>query len=165
MDFEHLQRVSEQAGFRVDWAALTGLTAHHPEPVLDWVSAAGQYAAADTAHRLLAATAATLRDQVAGTAPQHLYQYADQLSEICDLLTQAGHARDDAMDELSSCCLQLAALDPAALIADPDGPAGPAPGTWPSAGPAWWPTPARPGACRGLPPRPTRRPRRHPPAV
>src|SRR6266545_1092163 len=69
MDLDYLQQVTGQAGYRIDWTALTGLSARHPEPVLDWIAAAADHAAADTGHRLLTATAAALRDRVAGTQP------------------------------------------------------------------------------------------------
>jgi hypothetical protein len=159
MDPEYLTQVTWQAGYHIGWPALTGLAARHPEQVLDWVCAAGEYAAADTSHRLLTAAAAALRDEVAGTEPAHLYQHADHLSEVCDLLTQADQARADALDKLCTCCGELAALDPAALRADPDGCAGPAPPTWPT--PAHGPR--RPTLCRGLPPGPRRRPHTRPP--
>ncbi len=82
MDFAVLQDVTWRAGFRIDWPALIRLSGRHPEPVVDWIAAAGQYAAADTGHRLLTATAATLRDLIAGTGPGQLYQYADQLDRV-----------------------------------------------------------------------------------
>jgi hypothetical protein len=158
MDFAALTDITARAGFTIDWAALIRLSARHPEPVLDWVAAAGQYAAADTAHRLLTATAATLRDLMAGTAPAHLYQHADQLSEVCDLLTETDQARDDAMGQLSGACLDLAVLDPAALTSDPDGPTPPPP---PPPRIATASAVAR--ACRALPPGPRRRPRHRQP--
>lgn len=109
MDFTVLHDVTWRAGFRLDWAALLHLSARHPEQVQDWVAAAGEYAAADTGHRLLTATAAGLRDQISTTSPDHLYQYADQLAQVYDLLTQTDQARDDAMASLSSACHSLAA--------------------------------------------------------
>jgi hypothetical protein len=158
MDPDYLQQLAWQAGFRVDWDALFGLVARHPEQVLDWVCAAAEYAAADTGHRLLTATTAALRDLVAGTEPDQLYQCADHLSQVCELLTQAEQARGDAIAQLSTRCLELATLDPQALIPDPDGPAGPPLATWPAAAarPA---APVRVTACRGLPAHPRRRPR------
>ncbi len=161
MDFAALQDATWRAGFRIDWAALIRLSARHPEPVLDWVAAAGQYTAADTGHRLLTATAAALRDQIAGSGTGHLYQYADQLAQVCDLLTDAEQARDDTMSHLSGACLDLAALDPTALIRDPNGPCGrpplpPATDTDLTRQPV-----AR--ACRGLPAGPRRRPRHRQP--
>ncbi len=158
MDFAVLQDITWRAGFRIDWPALNRLSGRHPEPVLDWVAAAGQYAAADTGHRLLTATAATLRDLIAGTGPGHLYQYADQLAQVCDLLTDAEQARDDAMGLLSGACLDLAALDRAALIPDPDGPAGAPPPALPDTLTPTAPLAARP--CHALPSGPRRRPRR-----
>jgi hypothetical protein len=92
--------------------------------VQDWVAAAGEFAAADTGHRLLSATAVGLRDLIAGSPAGHLYQYADQLAEVCDLLTQADQARHDATGQLTTACHELAALDRTALVPDPDGPAG-----------------------------------------
>ena len=55
MDFAALHDVTWRAGFRIDWAALLRLSARYPQPVQDWVAAAGEYAAADTGHRLLTA--------------------------------------------------------------------------------------------------------------
>src|SRR6266511_4292249 len=162
MDLDYLQQVTGQAGYRIDWTALTGLSARHPEPVLDWIAAAADHAAADTGHRLLSATAAALRDRVAGTQPGHLYRYADQLAEVCDLLTQTAQARGEAIDHLSACCADLAALDPAALTHDPDAPAPPPPPP-PPPPPLPRPDPARAAACHGLPAHPHRRPRRRPP--
>jgi hypothetical protein len=165
MDFAALHDATWRAGFRIDWAALLRLSAHHPEQVQDWVAAAGEYAAADTGQRLLTATAAALRDLIAGSPPEHLYQHADQLSEVCDLLTEADRARDDAMGRLADACHQLAALDRAALIADPDGPAGDPPPALPD--PISPVTPAAVVAggrpCRGIPPRPHKHPRRRRP--
>ena len=164
MDLDYLQQVTGQAGYRIDWTALTGLSARHPEPVLDWIAAAADHAAAHTGHRLLTATATALRDRVAGTQPGHLYQYADQLAEVCDLLTQTAQARGEAIDHLSACCADLAALDPAALTHDRNAPAPPAPsGRRPAAPPLPRPDPARAAACHGLPAHPHRRPRRRPP--
>lgn len=160
MDFATLHDMTWRAGFRLDWAALLHLSAHHPEQVQDWVAAAGQYAAADTGHQLLAATAAGLRDQISTTSPDHLYQYADQLAQVCDLLTETGQARDDAMASLSSACHGLAALDRHALIPDPDGPAGTPPPALPNE--LLNPTPpALTPPCRGIPSHPRRRPRTH----
>jgi hypothetical protein len=154
----HLQQAVYRAGFRIDPAAMLRLAAHHPRQVLDAVAAAGQYTAADTAHALLTRTSATLRQHIAATTPEHLYQYASQLADVCDLITEADQARDDALDQLSSLCLDLAALYPAALLADPDGPAGPPP-HWPGQPP----DPAIRGGCRGRAPRARRGPRRKPP--
>src|SRR6266511_1490044 len=156
MDLDYLQQVTGQAGYRIDWTALTGLSARHPEPVLDWIAAAADHAAADTGHRLLSATAAALRDRVAGTQPGHLYRYADQLAEVCDLLTQTAQARGEAIDHLSACCADLAALDPAALTHDPDAPAPPPP-TLPPPAPPPPPPPGpapRPAGHRVPPPPP-----------
>jgi hypothetical protein len=158
MDFAALHDATWRAGFRIDWAALLRLSARYPQPVQDWVAAAGEYAAADTGHRLLVATAAALRDQIAGTEAGHLYQYADQLAEVCDLLTGAEQARDDAMGQLTTACHELAALDRTALIADPDGPAGDPPPALPDSLIPAAPAATRP--CRGIPPHPHRRPRR-----
>jgi hypothetical protein len=163
MDPDHLQQLAWQAGFRVDWDALFGLAARHPDQVLDRVCAAAEYAAADTGHRLLTATTAALRDLVAATEPGQLYQYADQLSQVCELLTQAEQARGDAIAQLSTRCLELATMDPQAFIPDPDGPAGPAPSTWPTATARQAAAPVRLTACRGLLAHPRRRPRRHQP--
>ncbi len=160
MDFAALHDATWRAGFRIDWDALLRLSATHPEPVQDWVAAGGEYAAADTGHRLLTATAAALRDRIAGSPPEHLYQHADQLAEVCDLLTGAAQARDDAMGRLTDVFLNLAALDRTALIPDPDGPAGNPPSALPNQL-----TPAAPAAtrpCRGIPPHPRRRPRHRP---
>src|SRR5207248_2353669 len=138
---------------RLDWAALLHLSARYPEQVQDWVAAAGEYAAADTGHRLLAATAAGLRDRIAACSPGHLYQYADQLAQVCDLLTDADQARDDALNRFSSTCHELAALDPHALVADPDGPAVAPPPALPTNSPPpcrrW---PGRVGASRATAP-------------
>jgi len=158
MDFAALHDVTWRAGFRIDWAALLRLSAKHPAPVQDWVAAAGEYAAADTGQRLLAATATGLRDLIAGTGAGHLYQYADQLAEVCDLLTQAEQARDDAMGQLSTACLELAALDRTALVPDPDGPAGDPPPALPDNLIPAVPAATRP--CRGIPRHPRGRPRR-----
>ncbi len=164
MDLDYLQQVTGQAGYRIDWTALTGLSARHPEPVLDWIAAAADHAAAHTGHRLLTATATALRDRVAGTQPGHLYQYADQLAEVCDLLTQTAQARGEAIDHLSACCADLAALDPAALTHDPDAPAPPAPSyPQPVPPPLPRPDPAHATVCHGLRAHPHRRPRRRPP--
>src|SRR5204862_8106582 len=128
------------------------------------IAAAADHAAADTGHRLLAATAAALRDRVAGTQPGHLYQYADQLAEVCDLLTQTAQARGEAIERLSACCADLAALDPAALTHDPDAPAPPAPPCPPPAAPPLPPPdPARAAARPGPPAHPHRPPPRRPP--
>ncbi len=161
MDFAALHDATWRAGFRIDWDALLRLSATHPEPVQDWVAAAGEYAAADTGHRLLTVTAAALRDRIAGSLPEHLYQHADQLAEVCDLLTQADQARDDAMDRLTDACLNLAALDRTALVPDPDGPAGAPPPALPDEV-----VPTAPVAggrpCRRIPRHPRRRPRHRP---
>ena len=157
MDFAALHDATWRAGFRLDWAALLHLSARYPEQVQDWVAAAGEYTAADTGHRLLAATAAGLRDRIAACSPGHLYQYADQLAQVCDLLTEADQARDDALDRFSSTCHELAALDPHALVADPDGPAGAPPPALPDQRSATVPALGRP--CRGIPRHPRRRPR------
>ena len=77
---------------------------------------------------------------------------------MCDLLTQAEQARDDAMGQLSTACHELAALDRTALVPDPDGPAGDPPPALPDNL-----TPAVPAAtrpCRGIPRHPRGRPRR-----
>jgi hypothetical protein len=87
MTFTHLWQAVYRAGFRIDPAALIRLAAHHPQQVLDAIAAAGQYTAADTAHALLTRTAATLRQHIAATAPEHLYQHANQLADVCDLIT------------------------------------------------------------------------------
>ncbi len=158
MDFAILHDVTWRAGFRIDWDALLRLSARHPEPVQDWVAAAGEYAAADTGQRLLTATATALRDLIAGTGPGQLYQYADQLSQVCDLLTDTEQARDDAMGRLSTACLDLAGLDRAVLLPDPDGPAGSPPPALPGQLVPTAPPGGRP--CRGIPRHPRRRPRR-----
>ena len=160
MDFAALHDVTWRAGFRIDWAALLRLSGKHPEPVQDWVAAAGQYAAADTGHRLLTATAAGLRDLIAASPAGHLYQYADQLAEVCDLLTQADQACDDAMGQLTSACHELASLDRTALVPDPDGPAGTPPPALPDRLIPAAPTATRP--CRGIPRHPHKHPRGRP---
>jgi hypothetical protein len=58
----------------------------------------------DTGHRLLATTAAGLRDQISATSPDHLYQYVDQLAEVCALLTQTGQAREERSRPRSGHC-------------------------------------------------------------
>ena len=124
MDLAALRNVTWRAGFHIDWQALLHLSARYPEPVQDWIAAAGEYAAAETGHQLLTATATALRDQIAASPTTHLSPYVDQLAGVCDLLTQAEQARDGAMGQLSTACHHLAALDRTALQADPDGPAG-----------------------------------------
>lgn len=84
------------------------------------MSAAGEYAAANAGCHLLTTVAAHLRDRIAATNANHLYQYADQLSAVCDLLTDAQRDRDEARDQFTDRCAQLAARDPAAMRADPD---------------------------------------------
>lgn len=35
MDFAHLEALTRQAGFRIDWTAVVPAAARHPEQVLD----------------------------------------------------------------------------------------------------------------------------------
>ena len=159
MDLAQLESLTRQAGYRIDWTALLPAAAHYPEQVLDWISAAGELAAANAGCHLLTTVVADLRDRIVATNADHLYQYADQLSEVCDLLTDSQRARDEAHDRLADSCAALAARDPAAMRADPDSPPDPP-----------RPRPAQPSAtavpashrCR-LRPSPSRHRSRRPP--
>ncbi|HKT03062.1 MAG TPA: hypothetical protein VJT31_26330, partial [Rugosimonospora sp.] len=124
MDFTQLQALTRHAGLRVHWTALLRLAGRYPEQALDWVAAAGQYAAAHTGCQLLTTATADLRDRIAATDAEQLYQFADELSRVCDLLTESQQAHDEARDRFVDRCHELAALDPTAMLADTDEPDG-----------------------------------------